>query len=111
MADIKVGDVVICTDNEKHAAALAIGGAYKIRDISGGFVQLEGMNHLYMKKRFVLSTDVKPAEKPPLGLRPRYVAEAMRIQEIMDAALRYTEAGKQVPQDWLDELVDLKKQK
>lgn len=48
-----------------------------------------------------------PEVAPPLGLRPRYVVEAIRIQEILSACTRYTEAAKTIPTLWLDELREL----
>ena len=42
--------------------------------------------------------------KPPLGVTPRWLADEMRVREIAEAILRYTEVGKPVPQEWLDEL-------
>jgi len=46
------------------------------------------------------------AGRPPLGLRPRYIAAGERAIEILDAIRRYVEAGKPVPGAWLDELRD-----
>ena len=45
--------------------------------------------------------------KPPLGLRPRWKAEEMRMQEIAAAMLRYNDAGKPVPAPWTEELANL----
>lgn len=42
--------------------------------------------------------------KPPLGLVPRFIRDEERVQEIIEAVDRYNEAGKPVPQEWLDEL-------
>lgn len=43
-------------------------------------------------------------EKPPLGLRPKYIADAMRAREILEAIDRYISAHKPVPAEWIDEL-------
>lgn len=48
------------------------------------------------------------SKKPPLGLRPRYIAEEMRIREIEDAVARYKNADKIVPSEWVDELLELR---
>lgn len=48
------------------------------------------------------------SKKPPLGLRPRYIAEEMRIREIEDAVARYKNADKVVPSEWVDELLELR---
>ena len=42
--------------------------------------------------------------KPPLGLVPRRLHDSRRVGEILEALSRYNEAGKPVPQEWLDEL-------
>lgn len=46
----------------------------------------------------------KPVERPPLGLRPRNVVLHLRNKEILEAIGRYVEAGKKVPQEWIEEL-------
>lgn len=47
-------------------------------------------------------------EKPPLGLRPRKYFELEvkqnRINEIIDAMSRYSQANKPIPIEWIDEL-------
>jgi len=46
-------------------------------------------------------------DKPPLGLRPRYIVIQHRIREILEAVDRYNDALYIIPQEWLDELCDL----
>lgn len=41
--------------------------------------------------------------KPPLGLRPRFIALEERIKEINEAIDRYREAEMTIPTEWLDE--------
>jgi len=41
--------------------------------------------------------------KPPLGLRPRFIALEERIREINEAIDRYREAEITIPSEWLDE--------
>jgi hypothetical protein len=43
-------------------------------------------------------------EAPPLGLRPKAIVDALRIQEILEAMMRYAADGKKLPQEWVDEL-------
>jgi hypothetical protein len=43
----------------------------------------------------------------PIGLRPKALAEAARILEILEAMHRYVQAGKKVPYEWQDEISDL----
>jgi hypothetical protein len=47
---------------------------------------------------------IHPLEKPPLGLRPKYIADACRAREVLEAIDRYMAAGKPVPAEWVDEL-------
>jgi hypothetical protein len=46
-------------------------------------------------------------KKPPVGLRPRWLAMKHRTQEILDAMERYSLAGMGVPLEWLVELAIL----
>ena len=49
--------------------------------------------------------------KPPIGLRPRSIAKddyrRDRMMEIQQAISRYTQAGKEIPAEWAQELSDL----
>lgn len=49
-------------------------------------------------------------EKPPLGIPPRGIAEALfsesRIKDIVEAMHRYYEAGMKIPLEWREELKD-----
>jgi hypothetical protein len=44
------------------------------------------------------------SEKPPLGLRPKYISDSDRADEIMAAIHRYEAAGKIIPEAWYVEL-------
>lgn len=46
-------------------------------------------------------------EKPPLGLVPEKIHKEHRIKDILDACSRYISCGKQIPQEWTNELNDL----
>lgn len=48
-------------------------------------------------------------EKPPLGLKPRYICENQRIIEILEAMLRYAKSANPIPEVWIQELVDVNK--
>jgi hypothetical protein len=48
-----------------------------------------------------------PETRPPLGLRPKYIADTMRAREILEAIDRYLSAGKKIPAEWIKELSDL----
>lgn len=41
--------------------------------------------------------------KPPLGLKPKYLHDRQRQNEIIEAINRYTEARKVIPLDWIAE--------
>lgn len=45
-------------------------------------------------------------ERPPLGLRPKYIWVLERVKEIQEALLRYHEEGKGYPDEWIVELVE-----
>lgn len=47
----------------------------------------------------------KPVERAPLGLRPRHVVLRERNKEILEAIGRCVEAGKVIPREWLNELM------
>ena len=64
---------------------------HKYSDMCGGCVSLDGV-------------PVKYEEKPPLGIKPRYIHERERMFEILDAMERYAEAQKRIPAEWIDEL-------
>lgn len=48
-------------------------------------------------------------KKPPVGLKPRNIHDTARINEILSAMRRYTEAGKRFPDEWIKEIGDLNK--
>lgn len=49
----------------------------------------------------------KKYEKPPLGLRPRWIVEGDRLQEVLEAMSRYISAMKEIPVEWLEEYNDI----
>lgn len=46
-------------------------------------------------------------EMPPLGLRPKYIVDSLRIREILEALDRYNRADTIAPIEWIDELHDI----
>ena len=46
----------------------------------------------------------EPIEKPPIGIIPEWLWEEQRLSEIHNAVTRYREAGKEIPQQWEDEI-------
>ena len=53
------------------------------------------------------SGKVKKEEKPPIGLKPRFVWLKMRKIDIEDAMRRYVKANKEVPFEWIKEYLDI----
>lgn len=45
--------------------------------------------------------------KPPVGLRPKHVLNELRAIEILEAMTRYVNAGKCIPNEWINELDNL----
>lgn len=52
---------------------------------------------------------VDEEDAPPLGLRPKRIVAQLRRKEIDEAIHRYVVAGKDLPLEWLEELVELRK--
>ena len=44
---------------------------------------------------------------PPIGIKPRRIHDLQRLTELFAAVLRYMEAEKKVPEEWVDEIRDL----
>mgnify|MGYP001403173461 CR=1 FL=1 len=42
-------------------------------------------------------------EKPPIGLKPRYIHDAQRHREVKEAMLRYIDDDRMVPIEWWEE--------
>ncbi len=49
-------------------------------------------------------------ERPPVGLRPRDIwrrtVSKERGQEVLEAIMRYARAGKPIPPEWLEEVIE-----
>jgi len=41
--------------------------------------------------------------KPPVGLKPKWLHDEQRLDEIKAAISRYTEKGEPIPQEWIEE--------
>lgn len=48
-------------------------------------------------------------QNPPIGLRPKAFADAERTDEILEAMMRYTKHGKEIPFSWYSELGNIMK--
>lgn len=67
---------------------------HQYSDICGGCETLEGV-------------PVKYEDKPPIGIKPRYIHDGERLREILNAMERYSKASKHIPGEWINELGDL----
>jgi hypothetical protein len=65
------------------------------------------MDGLKLKHVPLLELGERRKDNPPLGLRPRFVSDRNRAQEIIAAVWRYNIAGKEVPAEWHQEFKDL----
>lgn len=103
-ADVRVGDVV----NHEEGDA-------KVREVTADWQVLIQFDSAKVRPNWRL---LKPEEvgayftaeesvKPPLGLRPRFIWIAERVEEIRDAIERYEAAKVSVPRAWRSELMAL----
>lgn len=54
----------------------------------------------WVKQLNLASVSYSKVEKPPLGLKPKWIHDKQRQGEIMAAINRYLEAGKSPPKEW-----------
>lgn len=47
------------------------------------------------------------SQKPPIGIKSRYLHDLMRFREITDAMNRYSDASLPVPKEWIGEVLDI----
>ena len=52
---------------------------------------------------YSLTFKIKIMEKPPIGLRPKFVVYLDRLQEIKEAIVRYMNANEQIKVEWIEE--------
>ena len=50
---------------------------------------------------------METVSKPPLGLKPKFIHDAQRVREILEAMTRYSEANYPIPIEWIEELKQL----
>lgn len=46
-------------------------------------------------------------KKPPLGVKPKYIHDALRKKEIAKAIIRFAEVQKAIPIAWIEEYNEL----
>ena len=49
----------------------------------------------------------KKLVKPPVGLRPKYISDAERREEVKAAIVRYFNAELEIPVEWVEEYNNL----
>lgn len=72
----------------------------------GGVLFVSGIYDLCLSRYSRSRRDVPSGlsgPKPPLGLRPRFIADEERLSEVAGAIDRYGKAGRPVPIEWLAE--------
>jgi hypothetical protein len=57
----------------------------------------------------VVSYKPPPYKKPPIGLKPRFIHEEARLDQVNAAIRRYHNDGRQIPLEWVQEHNDLVK--
>ena len=46
-------------------------------------------------------------KKPPIGLKPKWVADLQRLREVQRALVRYYETEQAIPIEWIEEYNEL----
>ena len=54
-----------------------------------------------------MNEEIKAVPKPPLGLKPKFIHDKIRIKEILDAMERYSYQRFPIPIEWIEELREL----
>ena len=61
-----------------------------------------------LRPRVVIDFDnIEKINKPPMGLRPRFIIDEERLKEVKSAIIRYLDAQILVPVEWLKEYNEL----
>jgi hypothetical protein len=55
----------------------------------------------------VKKTKINYSYKPPMGIKPKYIVDKIRRDDILQAMIRYNNDGIQIPKDWINELIVL----
>lgn len=119
MSKYKVGDILVCKAKGDFEGKLVVlkyqnrhdNWVYSIIPWSldsrcGVWNENRYPNDFELYKEPSVKIPVTCETKPPLGLRPWYIADDERVVEILEAMLRYTKANKDIPKVWMDELVE-----
>jgi len=50
-----------------------------------------------------MKKELEEIVKPPIGLRPKWIIDKERLNEVRSAIVRYYDAGLKIPIEWLKE--------
>tara|TARA_R110002153_G_scaffold189549_1_gene342343 strand:- start:296 stop:469 length:174 start_codon:yes stop_codon:yes gene_type:complete len=50
---------------------------------------------------------IKKVKMPPIGLKPKFVNRLERLNEVRGAIVRYYEASREIPIEWVEEYNEL----
>ena len=50
-----------------------------------------------------MKKEIEPIVKPPIGLRPKWVSDKERLNEVRSAIVRYYDAELKIPVEWIEE--------
>ena len=97
----KVGDKTLLGEIVSIVMSVVDNRYYMIKDGNGDRLLL---NESQVDK--IVTVKQTSYEKPPIGLCPLNLWEDMRETEIRDAIIRYINASKPVPVEWITEYIE-----
>jgi len=54
-----------------------------------------------------MKKELEQIVKPPIGLRPKWVSDKERLNEVRSAVVRYYDAELKIPIEWIEEYNEL----
>lgn len=99
----------MCVYESGHMIRYYVNDDWTLQDALESFESNQADEYVLVDTRLIPLTEAVALEKlhSTTTLKPRYIHEAQRTQEILKAMLATSEAGKDIPKDWKDELFDL----
>jgi len=90
----------------------AVKRLYKLGILLTGFVRVDDQEVINDDNRYSVfdgySTEA-PSKKPLLGVKPRSIHDEQRAEELSGAIMRYIQANRRIPTEWLEEYNELLK--
>lgn len=97
--------------NAEEYLKVALGGNMNIRTLKPAAwhdIMTDFAKHYHKELSKSVLPDVSVcAEKPPLGLKPRKFVDEDRLREVQGAMVRYYDANKPMPLEWITEYNEL----